>query len=1081
MESVRVKVDIPIKDVVEYPLVLEEGHTVWSNIVHNSSEEPNGYYSVSLPANYEGMKEVRVKVNVPQTVNANVWNMKNTDEFDVEHDVYLTENRVYNINQEKPDGNYVGFNPVRVKVPNLTVTYTSNNKITESRTITLQDMKDEYEGNQEKSMIVGCREIEIDIPNKTIPYVVDPEHPENPSNVISNTPLKRTQNGTYTIGNYKFEHENDFTASQIHQLVGFSRVDVQVPNKIIYMDTTATTDAEHPYNTGTIDTNGFYDINWWKNNSHNVVDIDDYIGFDKIRVNVQPKLLENQIINVTSNNYPLNINDYWNNSHPNDKKDGFGSGNIIHYPENTSGDVELSNAVIKASNSQTNDILTTVTDNFKVMLEQVMINNTTVSQNLGKSVDGLLQVLTYNFKDFVDAQGKHSMNITNTYNAPVQQIEHKFDPVISLDKWVDRYLTNQQWNDLANQIGGTENVRLLCDALHIKGVATDEQTGNPLYLEYANDNNNNTQQQPPQSQVSQRGGEEPPLKRRRGLTPDFVVANFVNNIIYKTQDINDKYNEDYYCTWDCNCKINTEMLAYDTITITNNDNSVVEYDIVDDFIENVDKNPLINDPDDAPGTPGHPTYNPLGVRKLYINWPKSSIIPLETSDASHRIAGTVDFNNTTTGVATITALPNYGGFEAPLYLSLTGSNFPSDVDNYTGYDQNNRYTITQEGNGVISIPPGKTGLGDIYYTVNISNPPSPPLPTPNIYYTVISNNSSGNNVSITSGYNYTQELDNIGIDLNNMRNVKYAFYKINGIDSILKKVTNVINDSNIDNVNNMFIYCYSLTSVPLFNTSSVTNMSNMFKFCYSLTSVPLFNTSLVYTMNSMFYSCYSLKSVPLFNTSSVTDMGNMFDSCYSLNSVALFNTSIVTNMSYMFSACYALTSVPLFDTSSVQYMNNTFNNCQSLISVPLFDTSSVRNMSNMFSYSYSLTSVPLFNTISVTTMEMMFNHCYSLTSVPLFNTSIVTNMSYMFDNCSSLSSVPLFDTSSVQYMTNMFRNCLYLSNESLNNILMMCKNSLVVSSNKKLNTYVGINSSYNSIIQTLSNYNDFINAGWSLS
>ena len=114
------------------------------------------------------------------------------------------------------------------------------------------------------------------------------------------------------------------------------------------------------------------------------------------------------------------------------------------------------------------------------------------------------------------------------------------------------------------------------------------------------------------------------------------------------------------------------------------------------------------------------------------------------------------------------------------------------------------------------------------------------------------------------------------------------------------------------------------------NTTGITNMSYMFLYCTSLTTVPLFDTSSVTNMTSMFYHCTLLQSVPLFDTSSVTDMGSMFRWNSNLTSVPLFDTSKVTNMNYMFDSCTVLTSVPLFDTSSVTNMTSMFEDCTSV-------------------------------------------------------------------------------------------------------------------------------------------------------
>ena len=95
------------------------------------------------------------------------------------------------------------------------------------------------------------------------------------------------------------------------------------------------------------------------------------------------------------------------------------------------------------------------------------------------------------------------------------------------------------------------------------------------------------------------------------------------------------------------------------------------------------------------------------------------------------------------------------------------------------------------------------------------------------------------------------------------------------------------NTTGITNMNSMFMYCSSLTTVPLFDTSSATDMGAMFSGCTSLTSIPLFDTSDVTNLNGMAGGCTSLTTVPLFDTSSATDMRNMFSGCTSVQSGAL--------------------------------------------------------------------------------------------------------------------------------------------------------------------------------------------------
>ena len=89
-------------------------------------------------------------------------------------------------------------------------------------------------------------------------------------------------------------------------------------------------------------------------------------------------------------------------------------------------------------------------------------------------------------------------------------------------------------------------------------------------------------------------------------------------------------------------------------------------------------------------------------------------------------------------------------------------------------------------------------------------------------------------------------------------------------------------------------------------------------------------------------------------------------------------------------------------------------------------------------------------------------------------------MDYMFSGCAVLTDVPQLDTNNVTAMKSIFGNCTSLSDESLNNILVMAKNSKVDSSNKTT-TYLGLSTTQKEKIKTLSNYNAFISAGWTNS
>jgi surface protein len=224
---------------------------------------------------------------------------------------------------------------------------------------------------------------------------------------------------------------------------------------------------------------------------------------------------------------------------------------------------------------------------------------------------------------------------------------------------------------------------------------------------------------------------------------------------------------------------------------------------------------------------------------------------------------------------------------------------------------------------------------------------------------------------------------------------------------------------NCNNMNSMFVDCFSLQEVSDLNTSKVTDMGSLFSRCFVLAKAPKMDTSLVTTMITMFNECYSLSEVPLYDMRSNTTCSSMFSSCRRLRAVPLFNTSKVTVMTSMFSNCYGLIAVPEFNTSSVTTMSSMFVSCFSLRTCPHFDTSRVTDMSSMFNGCRSLMSVPLLDTAKVTTMGSMFSTCTSLQEVPEFDTSSVTTMTSMFSS-SGIREIPRFNMREVTNVSSMF-------------------------------------------------------------
>ena len=196
-----------------------------------------------------------------------------------------------------------------------------------------------------------------------------------------------------------------------------------------------------------------------------------------------------------------------------------------------------------------------------------------------------------------------------------------------------------------------------------------------------------------------------------------------------------------------------------------------------------------------------------------------------------------------------------------------------------------------------------------------------------------------------------------------------------------------------------------------------------------------------------------------------------------LLSIDKLNTSGINDMSQMFDYCTNLTYIPTFDTSSATNMNYMFDGCKNLTSIPQLDTSNVTSMLCMFQYCYNLTTIPQLDTSNVTDMRYMFYNCKYLTSIPQLDTSRVTNMYCMFCDCYRLIDLPLLNTSSVTDMQSMFSNCTDLSDESLNNILAMCINATFYTSTKTLKE-IGLSEKRTTTCMTLSNYQSFLDAGW---
>lgn len=143
------------------------------------------------------------------------------------------------------------------------------------------------------------------------------------------------------------------------------------------------------------------------------------------------------------------------------------------------------------------------------------------------------------------------------------------------------------------------------------------------------------------------------------------------------------------------------------------------------------------------------------------------------------------------------------------------------------------------------------------------------------------------------------------------------------IDILPPKEWNLIDVSNITDMNNLFNFFDTLvdiSSISGWNVSNVTNMEGMFSNCGSLTdisSIWYWDTSNVTNMKNMFSGCRSLSNISVLfrlNTQNVTNMEAMFYECLSLsnlNSILSWNVARVTTMHQMFYGCIRLNASDL--------------------------------------------------------------------------------------------------------------------------------------------------------------------------
>ena len=172
-------------------------------------------------------------------------------------------------------------------------------------------------------------------------------------------------------------------------------------------------------------------------------------------------------------------------------------------------------------------------------------------------------------------------------------------------------------------------------------------------------------------------------------------------------------------------------------------------------------------------------------------------------------------------------------------------------------------------------------------------------------------------------------------------------------------------------------------------------------------------------------------------------------------------------------------------TNTLEYNSTTYqSSAKNMIkTIPPNTVVSGTSLKLVFYQFMSLTTLPIIDTSSVTDMEGMCNGCVSLVSFPALNTSNVRNMMSMFNNCGNLTTFPALNIPSATNLQYMFSGCNALTDTSLDNILQMCISATSFTGTKTL-AYLSITNASvypASRIEALPHYQDFVNAGWTIS
>lgn len=314
-------------------------------------------------------------------------------------------------------------------------------------------------------------------------------------------------------------------------------------------------------------------------------------------------------------------------------------------------------------------------------------------------------------------------------------------------------------------------------------------------------------------------------------------------------------------------------------------------------------------------------------------------------------------------------------------------------------------------------------------------------------------------------------LMNIAVNTNSV----YTFTHCESLNSLPNIAYN-----NLISAAYMFSYCNNITNLGrTLNLNRCANIQGMFSYS-GLTSIDMNDIKLksnINSINSLFSGCVNLHTVTSLSLSgtNITNCSYLFDKCTSLSDDITFSTSSnMYNCNHMFSNCFNFTTVPNINYNTIYIATSLFSNCVNMTHINNLNLYRASNCRYIFYGCTNLVNIQNITFNNMLNLEAGFSDCISLVDAPDLNLNKCRGIRWLFRNCSNLVNIPLYDLSNIDTCYDFVQNCPNLSNDSLNNILQMCTQI----SNIQSLYHIGLTEDQANICMNLSNYQNFINSGW---